>query len=65
MTIAPIVARLSAAVRNVLADPAVSKRLADQGTAPSYLDTDAFAGYIRTEAARWAEVIDKAGIKVE
>ena len=64
-TPAPIVARLSTAVRNVLADPEVSKRLADQGTAPSYLDTDAFAGYIRTEAARWAEVIDKAGIKVE
>ncbi len=64
-TPAPVVEKLSSAVRTALADPELSRRLAEQGTAPAYLDGPAFGGYIRNEAQRWAEVIGKAGIKVE
>ena len=64
-TPAAVIERLSVAVRTVLADPELSKRLAEQGTAPAYLDADGFGAYIRDEARRWAEVIGKAGIRVE
>ena len=64
-TPAAIVARLSAAVGQVLSDPGLAERLTKQGTSPAYLDTAAFQAYIDREAKRWADVIRSAKITVE
>ena len=64
-TPAPMVARLTEAVRQALADPELSGRLAGQGTAPAYLAPEPFAAYIAAEAKRWADVIKTANIKVQ
>jgi len=64
-TPAPIIARLSSAIGQVLSDPGLSERLSKQGTAPAYLDTVPFKAYIDSEAKRWADVIRSANITVE
>lgn len=63
-----IVARLNAAVREALADPAVRKRLADLGQLippPEQLTPEALAAYHKAEIDKWWPLVRAAGIKVE
>jgi tripartite-type tricarboxylate transporter receptor subunit TctC len=63
-----VIARLNAAVVAALADPAVQKRLTDQGheVAPREQQSpEGFAAFHKAEADKWWPVIKKAGIKAQ
>lgn len=64
-TPAAIVARLNQSLVKTLQDPAVRTRLADQGAEATGGTPEQFAGFIRTEAARWGQVVKAAGLKPE
>jgi tripartite-type tricarboxylate transporter receptor subunit TctC len=67
-TPAAVTARLNAAVRKVLADPVVLKRLADIGQeipSPERQTAQALATYQTEEIARWWPVMKAAGIRAE
>ncbi|WP_354167365.1 tripartite tricarboxylate transporter substrate binding protein [Bradyrhizobium sp. JR5.3] len=59
-----IVARLSAAIREVLARPDVAGRLADLAAVPVGSNPDEAAAFIKAESARWRELIDTTGLKI-
>ncbi len=59
-----IVARLGAAAREALADPAIHERLEAAGVVPMGAETPAeIAGFVAKERERWAPVARAAGIK--
>jgi tripartite-type tricarboxylate transporter receptor subunit TctC len=63
-----VVAKLNAAFNAAMADPAVSKRIADQGLEPPSSDQqtpEAFAAYLKAEMDKWGAVIRESGIKVQ
>lgn len=60
-----IVARLNAEYARAIADPAVQKKLVDAGIEPVTSTPEQMAAYIRSESAKWAQVIRQADIRVE
>jgi tripartite-type tricarboxylate transporter receptor subunit TctC len=62
---APIVSRLNDAVALVLQDAAVRGRLHALGTEPSPLSQAAFVESIRSNAARYAKIIEQTGVRIE
>jgi len=65
-TPAPIVTRLSDAIRQALADPVILKRLQDAGVDPTPDSTpEKLAEFIRSELAKWAPVIKASGAHVD
>lgn len=56
-TAKPVIDRISAAANEALKDPEVVKALKTQGFDPIGGTPDEFARYIRSETARWAQVI--------
>jgi tripartite-type tricarboxylate transporter receptor subunit TctC len=63
-----IIGKLNAAAANTLADPAIRKKLADQGfeIPPREQQTpEALAAYQRAEIEKWWPIIKAAGIKAE
>jgi tripartite-type tricarboxylate transporter receptor subunit TctC len=61
----PIVQKLDAQVRNALADPTVQQRIADTAGEPSRMASQDIEPFVKAEIAKWAEVVKRAGIKVE
>ena len=64
----PVVAKLNAAVVEALADPAVSKRLADVGQeifSREQLTPEALSAYHRAEIEKWWPMVRAANIKSE
>jgi tripartite-type tricarboxylate transporter receptor subunit TctC len=61
----PVKARLFAAMREALSNPEVVRRLREEGAEPSTLDGAGFAGLIRWERERWAQVVRQANITVD
>jgi tripartite-type tricarboxylate transporter receptor subunit TctC len=61
-----VVVKLHRALEQALNDPALKKRLANDGAdaAPS-ASPEAFDAFIRSEMNRWARVIRNAGLKME
>ena len=59
----PIVEKLNLAVRNSLADPEVIAKLAKLGSQPLIQTTQQFAEVIKSDSAKWAEVIKAGNIK--
>jgi tripartite-type tricarboxylate transporter receptor subunit TctC len=62
----PIVARLTAAVQDALADPALRKRLTDLGMeipARDHQTPEALVAQQRADMAKWWPVIKAAGLK--
>lgn len=62
------ITRLNAAFNAAMADPAVQKRIADQGMnlPPPELQTpEAFGGYLKEQMDKWGAVIREAGIKAQ
>jgi tripartite-type tricarboxylate transporter receptor subunit TctC len=64
-TPAPIVDRLHAEVRKVIARPEVQEKLQGFGMEPSDMSPAQLAEYQKAEVAKWAQVIKAAGIKAE
>ena len=63
-----IVARVNAAVAETLADPAVQKRVADQGLdmpAPDRRTPQALAAYQKAEIEKWWPIIKSANIRAQ
>jgi tripartite-type tricarboxylate transporter receptor subunit TctC len=57
--------KLNAAVREVMASPDMKEYLAARGATSSSMSTAEFKTFFDGEVDRWAQVIEKAGIKVE
>ena len=64
-TSAIVVSFLNKEVVTVLNDPEVAKRLAVQGFTPKPMDPEAFARFIRTETAKFAQLIKSNNLVVE
>lgn len=63
-TPAPVLDKLHASLSRVLKDPAVVKKIGDQGGQIS-IDTPAqFEAFIKTEAAKWGKVVKDSGAEV-
>lgn len=60
-----IVARLNAAVNQALASPAVGGKLVALGYEVVGGTPEQFAEHIRKEGAKWADVVKRAGVKVD
>jgi tripartite-type tricarboxylate transporter receptor subunit TctC len=61
----PIVERLYAEMQKALADPTVQQRIADTAGEPSNMALAQIEPFVKAEIAKWAEVVKRAGIKVE
>lgn len=59
------VARVEKALQQALADPVVKERFAALGVDPEPGSSAALRDYIRSEVARWGEVVRGRGIKLE
>lgn len=57
--------RLSAEIRKIMASAEVQVRIADLGGVAEAMTPEQSTTYVRAEAARWAEVIRSAGIKLD
>jgi tripartite-type tricarboxylate transporter receptor subunit TctC len=59
----PIIDRMTSALKEVLADPAVEQQLRTQlGAEPSYLPPRAFEDFYKADIAAWTAVVDASGI---
>jgi len=61
----PIVAKLYAEVQKALADPGVQERVATGAGVPSKMPLADIEPFVKAEVAKWAEVVKKAGIKID
>jgi tripartite-type tricarboxylate transporter receptor subunit TctC len=52
-------------VQKALADPTVQERIAATAGEPSHMAPKDIEPFVKAEIAKWAEVIKRAGIKVE
>jgi len=59
-----IVAKISAAVRQVLTTPEAKQRLAEQGAEPEPNTPEAFTAFVNADVAKWLALAAKAGIKL-
>jgi tripartite-type tricarboxylate transporter receptor subunit TctC len=60
---ADVVQKINAAVSDVVNDPAVKKRLVDEGAEIRLMSPADFSGFMRQENARWVKVVKDAGIQ--
>jgi tripartite-type tricarboxylate transporter receptor subunit TctC len=61
----PIVDKLHDAIEDVLRSADTTKYLDQQGAFPLHMTSSEFGAYIAAEMAKWAPVVQKAGIKAE
>jgi tripartite-type tricarboxylate transporter receptor subunit TctC len=61
----PIVDKLGAEVKKALADPAVKQRIAATAGVPSAMPVEDIEPFVKAEIEKWAEVVKRAGIKVQ
>jgi tripartite-type tricarboxylate transporter receptor subunit TctC len=64
-TPARIVERLAADFRNVLAEPAIRKRIAELGHVPLGVPPAETAAFLKSESARYKSIVERGGIKPE
>jgi tripartite-type tricarboxylate transporter receptor subunit TctC len=60
-----MVRTLEAAVKKVVDNPEMQKKFESQGAEVAYLNSAAYAKFIRAETAKWSKVVRDAGIKAE
>lgn len=60
-----IVERINAEMRRAAVDPATAAQLANLGAFPMNMDNATFAAFMRSERARYAEIIRISGAKVD
>lgn len=64
-TPAPVIATLNQAFNKALKQPALTKKLADEGASVLGGTPDQFAALIRQDHARWAKVIQAASVRID
>ena len=60
-----LVEQLNAAVKMALENPAIRQRLADSGNAPRYETVEQFRATVKTNRAKWAEVVKASGATID
>jgi tripartite-type tricarboxylate transporter receptor subunit TctC len=60
----PLVERISADIRAVLADPAVRARIEEQGGIPDPGTPEQFGAFIEAEILKWRRVAEAAGVRL-
>jgi tripartite-type tricarboxylate transporter receptor subunit TctC len=60
-----VVEKLGMEVRKALADPTVRQRIAATAGEPSTMERQDMDAFVRAEIKKWAEVVKRAGIKVQ
>jgi tripartite-type tricarboxylate transporter receptor subunit TctC len=60
-----IVAQLNTAINEALAQPDIKARMADAGTDIIPMSVDQFTGFTKSEAEKYARIIEETGIKPE
>jgi tripartite-type tricarboxylate transporter receptor subunit TctC len=60
-----IIQKLNAEVLKILAMPDVRERFVSQGVEPVGSTPEQFAEHIRSQMAKWAKVVQDAGVKAE
>ncbi len=61
----PVIARLNAEIARIMHAPELQERLVSMAAEPRTSTPEEFGAYIRQEAARWGEVVRKAGLRAE
>lgn len=61
----PIVQKLNAELRAILAEPEIRAKLEQQGAEPAPMEQAAFARLIRDDVSKWGDLIRAAGIQPE
>jgi tripartite-type tricarboxylate transporter receptor subunit TctC len=64
-TPAPIVAKISAEIDNILREPDVRAQLARQGMNPIGGKPERLGNYVKEDLARWKRVVEETGLKPE
>jgi len=60
-----LIAKLNRAINAVLAEPEIKKRMIELGGEPLIGTPDAFGAMIAAETAKWAKVVEFAGVRIE
>jgi tripartite-type tricarboxylate transporter receptor subunit TctC len=60
-----IVTQLNAALANVVADPKIAARFAEDGGLPSPLPVESLAKFLVDDQARWRKMVEAAGLSAE
>ena len=60
-----LVEQLNAAVKMALENPAIRQRLTDSGNAPRYETVEQFRVTVKTNRAKWAEVVKASGATID
>lgn len=60
---ADVVKKINDAVNAVVNDPAISKRLIEEGSEIRTMSPQEFGAFVRTENTRWVKVVKEAGIQ--
>ena len=61
----PVIDRLSGAMQTIMASADVRERLTGVGLEVDYAGADEFARYLKVQHTRFADIIKKAGIKID
>jgi tripartite-type tricarboxylate transporter receptor subunit TctC len=61
----PIISKINLAVTKALKDPALAKKLQDQGGQPSPMSPQQFSDFIKRESVVYARIVEKAKITAE
>ena len=61
----PVIEKLNAEVKKALADPGIRDKIAATAGVPSDMALQEIDPFMKAEIAKWAEVVKRAGIKVE
>jgi tripartite-type tricarboxylate transporter receptor subunit TctC len=61
----PIIERINKELRTILATEDMKKRLLDQGSDPAAGSPEDYAANIKREEGKWADLINKLGLKIE
>jgi tripartite-type tricarboxylate transporter receptor subunit TctC len=64
-TPAPVVARINAIMRAMVADPAVLAQLDQMGATPLSMTPEQFGAFLRAERERYGEIIRVSGARVD
>ncbi len=64
-TPADAVGKVNAALRNALTDPAIARRLRDEGAEPAPSTPEELAAYVKEDSAVWARLIRERNLKLD
>lgn len=64
-TPSPIINKLNAAIKKVLQDPEMQKKLAEQGSTPVGSSPEEFKKFMTSEVSTWARIVKTSGVNAE